>query len=106
MTMFIIVGIVMTITIGAFISLILTSGMNSWKRWVVFPIVAILVGFGVAGLFTIEAKDDEAAWNNGYCECGGEWNFTNAEHIKNGGDLYYYECEECGDLIRTHRHFK
>ena len=106
MTMFIIVGIVMTITIGAFIGLILTSDMNTWRRWVVFPIIAILVGFVVAGLFTMEAKSDEVAWNNGYCECGGKWDFTNAEHLKNGGDLYYYECEECGDLIRTHRHFK
>ena len=49
-----------------------------------------------------EGKSDEILWNEGHCQCGGEWHFSNAEHIRNGGDVYYYHCQECGDVIRLY----
>lgn len=48
-----------------------------------------------------EAGMDGEMWNDGYCPCGGKWEFSNATHIR-GGELYYYHCEDCGNTIKTH----
>ena len=45
------------------------------------------------------------AWNNGHCECGTEWELVNIEHFRNSGELYYYDCNNCGTVIRTHSNF-
>lgn len=104
---FILTAVVMTITVGAFMAMMFTSGMkDDWKRVVVSIILAIAIGCGIAGMFALEQKGDEIVWNNGTCECGGEWDLVNVEHIKNGGNRYYWNCEDCGHVIETHRSFK
>jgi hypothetical protein len=103
---FIILGAGLSATIGLFIGLLFTADIKSWSKWIATILIALVVGFLIAGLIVGEAKGDEAVWNDGHCECGGEWDFTNAEHLRNGGNLYYYVCKDCGDLIRTHRYFK
>ena len=54
------------------------------------------------GLITIQTTVDSYSWNNGLCACGGEWKFANAEHLKNGSNLYFYNCSECGNVIEIH----
>ena len=104
--MFVVVGLLMSVTVGGFMSLMFTSGMkDGWKKVVVAIIVALAIGFGISGLFALERKGDEMAWNNGTCECGGEWDLIDVEHLKNSGELYYYECEDCGYVIRLHSNF-
>lgn len=104
--MFVVVGLIMSISVGGFMSLMFTSGMkDGWKKAVVAIIVALAIGFGISGLFALERKGDEMAWNNGTCECGGEWDLIDVEHLKNSGELYYYECEDCGYVIRLHSNF-
>ena len=104
--MFVVGGLLMSVTVGGFMSLMFTSGMkDGWKKVVVAIIVALAIGFGISGLFALERKGDEMAWNNGTCECGGEWDLIDVEHLKNSGELYYYECEDCGYVIRLHSNF-
>ena len=106
MTVFIITGLLMTVSVGGFMSLIFTSGMKSGcKKVIVATIISLVIGFGISGLFALERRGDEIAWNNGNCECGGEWHLFDIEHLKNSGKLYYYECENCFDVIRTHSRF-
>ena len=53
------------------------------------------------GICTLEAKMDASVWNDGICQCGGEFEFSNATHRKNGGNFYYYACNDCGKVIET-----
>lgn len=67
----------------------------------ILPIVAVIVGT------TIEMKEDVRRFNNGtHIECSGTWSFVDVEHIRNSSDLYYYECEKCHALLRTHNYYK
>lgn len=60
-----------------------------------FFAIAILGG-------TYEAKTENKNWNNGICEvCGGDYKFKCAVHLKNGGDTFYYSCENCDHTIHT-----
>lgn len=51
-------------------------------------------------------KADEKAWNNGFCECGGRWEYLDTSHhvsyTKEGGyhDTmeYIYKCSKCGKM--------
>ena len=104
--MFVVVGLIMSVSVGGFMSLMFTSGMkDGWKKVVVAIIVALAIGFGISGLFALERKGDEMAWNNGHCECGTEWGLVDVEHLKNSGELYYYGCDNCGNVISTHSNF-
>ena len=55
----------------------------------------------VIGLGCLEQSMNADTWNEGICGCGGEYEFSNAGHRKNGGNYYYYTCNECGQLIET-----
>ena len=107
--MFVIVGLVMSISVGGFMSLIFTSGMrDGWKKAVVAIIVSLAIGFGLSGLFALEEKGNVMAWNNGHCtECNGEWHLVDVVKSRNnGGTRYYWECENCYNVIDTTRNFK
>ena len=73
-------------------------------------IQSILIGVGIfagmialaLGICTLEAKMDASVWNDGICQCGGEFEFSNATHRKNGGNFYYYNCNDCDKVIETH----
>ena len=61
------------------------------------PFVLLAIGL------TIESKSDEKIWNNGVCiECNEEMKFSGASPLRNGGNLYYYTCENCGHTIEVH----
>ena len=61
----------------------------------------------VIGLSLAEAYADETVWNGWCCaECGNRYELSGVSHVRNGGDLFYYSCEECGDTIRTHHSMK
>lgn len=107
--MFVVVGLIMSVSVGGFMSLILTSGMrNGWKQVVVTIIIALVIGFGISGVCTLEEKGNVMVWNDGHCtECNGEWHLVDiVKSRKNGGSRYYWECENCYNTIDTTRNFK
>ena len=103
--MFIVLAIIFTVTIGLFLGRMLTSSMKGWKRGLATLVIAVCVGCGISVMFCAGRNSDEKAWNNGSCECGCEWKFSNAEHLRNSGNLYYWYCEDCGKVIELHIQF-
>lgn len=103
--MFIVLAIIFTVTIGSFLGGIPTSSMKGWKRWFATLVIAICIGCGISAIFCAERKSDAKAWNNGFCECGNEWKFSNVDHSRTGGNLYYWYCEDCGKVIELHMQF-
>lgn len=93
---FIMVGLMLTVLIGAFVALIITIDLKGKQRAVTAVILAFVIGFGLSTLLMVEIKVDNEKWNNGVCiECGGEYKFKNA----NNG-TYYYACEDCDHVIK------
>lgn len=104
--MFIFTAILMTVIVGMFFGAIFTSGMeNGWGRTILAIIIAVVIGCGISGLLCMERMGDITNWNNGYCTCGNEWNFKNVDHVKNGSNLYYWHCGNCGNVIELHSEF-
>lgn len=70
---------------------------------VLATICSLALMFGlIVGICSCEIMIDTNAWNDGICDCGGNFEFSNATHRKNGGNFYYYICDECGYVIKTH----
>ena len=103
--MFIVLVIIFTVTIGLFLGCMFTSDMKGWKRGVIALVIAVCVGCGISAMFYAERNSDIKAWNNGSCKCGCEWKFSNTEHLRNSGNLYYWYCEDCGRVIELHTQF-
>lgn len=68
---------------------------ETWHGRVIAVLVAIAIGFGVATLLYKEAEGNHDRWNNGYCECGGQYQFSSATNWRGSKD-YYYTCDRCG----------
>ena len=103
--MFVFLAIVFTVVVGLFLGCIFTTSMSGWKRGLAAVVIAVCVGCGISAMFCAERNSDVKAWNNGSCECGSEWKFSNADHLRNGGNLYYWYCEDCGKVIELHTQF-
>lgn len=105
--MFIIGGVILTITLGAFMAMIFTSGMkNGIAKVIIGAVIAFSIGFGLIGLVKLEYNGDVKRWNNGICTtCGTAFDLFDIEHHRNSGDTYYYKCEN-GHLIKTTNYFE
>lgn len=103
--MFIVLAIIFTVIVGLFLGCMLTSSMSGWKRGLAAVVIAVCVGCGISAMFCIERNGDVKVWNNGSCECGCEWTFSNVEHLRNSDNLYYWYCEDCGRVIELHTQF-
>ena len=107
---FIIMAIIMTIVVGIFLSLIIVNifaeNSKSILKKIVGVIIAIAIGCGISGLFTLEKRGDEIAWNNGYCtECEHPYRFANTEYHKNARTTYIWVCDNCGKIIELHNKY-
>ena len=103
--MFVLLSVVFTVVIGLLLGCMLTSSMKGWKRGLATLVIAVCVGCGISAMFCTERNNDVKAWNNGSCECGCEWTFSNVEHLRNSGNLYYWYCEDCERLIELNTQF-
>ena len=106
---FIIAGIVFTITLGLLSGILITEKlcMYGWKQFIITTLIALVIGFGISGLITLKFTADEKEYNDGYCECGGEWELFDIERgYRNGNTIYYYKCNNCKDVIETYINLK
>ena len=106
MTEFITMAILFGVVVGGFFGLMFTANSKGWKKVCGLLITMVIIGCVISGMFCAERAGDEASWNNGVCpNCGIEWHFSNADHIRNGGTLYYWNCDNCGRVIELHSQF-
>ena len=68
---------------------------ETWHGRVIAVLIASAIGFGVATLLYKDAEGNHDRWNNGYCECGGQYQFSSATNWRGSKD-YYYTCDRCG----------
>lgn len=58
--------------------------------------VVIIVGL-IAVAMLISNSKDVKKWNNGYCSCGGRWEYQQAVGHRYDTD-YIYKCDKCGKI--------
>lgn len=98
---FIIFGLIMSITFGGVLALIATSGMkDGTPRVIVTIILSLTIGFGIMFFLVEEQKCEVKKWNNGICAtCHTKWHFQSAIYGKTSA-AYYYTCDN-GHILKT-----
>ncbi len=62
--------------------------------------IVIVTGIILAVIFGVakyDSANDEKAWNDGYCSCGGQWEYQQAVGHRYDTD-YIYKCDKCGKI--------
>lgn len=100
-TVYIIVSLILSGTVGLLLGLAVTFNCGKIAKCIITPIIALIVGFGIAAIFIVEAKADKIKWNNGYCQkCGTKLELFDIEKYR-GNETFYYQCEN-GHIIELH----
>ena len=68
---------------------------KTWGGKIIAILIALAIAFGLATLIYKEAEGNRNRWNNGYCECGGQYQFSSATQWRSS-KTYYYTCDKCG----------
>jgi len=60
-------------------------------------LISCIIFIIIKGISYLDEKHSEKHWNNGYCKCGGQWEYVqfypSPSEIK-----YYYECNKCHNI--------
>ena len=68
---------------------------ETWRGKIIAILVALAIAFGFAIIIYKNHEENHDRWNNGYCECGGQYQFSSATNWR-GSKNYYYTCDKCG----------
>ena len=103
-TEFILTSFFLTITLGVFMGMLIVESILEYSspiiKWIVGIIIAIAIGCGLGTLINLDNKDNDKAWNNGYCtECNGNYKLVSVVGYRNSSDEYYYSCDKWGHVI-------
>ena len=105
MISFIVSALVFSATIGVILSYIIvtTFEINNTKKDINYKpllvtIVALIIGFGLSGLLSIDYHYTQEIYNSGVHRDCGQWELFDIEKDK-GCRTYYYKCNECGELL-------
>ena len=102
MSEFVFMGLFASFAFGVFICMIaIARAERKWLGAIVGIILSLAIGFGLTGALYTEQRQENEAWNNGYCECGGEFKLTAVTKTNIGGKTFYYTCKDCGHTIET-----
>jgi hypothetical protein len=104
----VLLGLGLSATIGLGLSAIVIENKSYSKNvWLKRIGVALCTGFILTGLISLSTACEQDLWNEGYCDCGGQWELVDIEKgHRNGSTTYYYLCDECDKMLETHVHFK
>lgn len=72
---------------------------ETWGGKIIAVLLAIVISFGLTTLIYKDAEGNHDRWNNGYCECGDQYQFSSATNYRGSRD-YYYTCDKCGHTER------
>ena len=100
-TVLVVLSLVMSISLGAFIALMVTVGMDDGiPKTITAIVISLIVGFGFVFLMNEYREYEEKRWNNGICTiCNTEYHFQSAAKGKSS-TTYYYVCEN-GHIFET-----
>lgn len=87
--------------IAVFPLMIAIFASETWGGRIIAILVVLAITFGVATLLYKDAEGNHDRWNNGYCECGGQYQFSSATNYRGSKD-YYYTCDKCGHTEEFH----
>ena len=97
---YVLFGIFMSVTVGLFVAMIVTSSMEGIKQIITMILISGLIGTGLAFLLSTEHKTEDKTWNNGICtECSGNMELISVTATKSNNKTYYYKCDNCGNVI-------
>lgn len=69
---------------------------NFFELIVSFGACLIIVVLILAAMMVADSRDLKK-WNNGYCSCGGRWEYQQAVGHRYDTD-YIYKCDKCGKI--------
>ena len=62
---------------------------------ILIAIILVLIVF-----YSQQYEKNKSQWNNGYCSCGGHWEYEQA--IEDGDNTtHIYRCDNCGKTIEV-----
>ena len=97
---YVLFGIFMSVTVGLFVAMIVTSSMKGIKQIITMILISALIGAGLAFLLSTDHKAEDKTWNNGICtECSGNMELISVTTTKSNNKTYYYKCDNCGNVI-------
>jgi H+/Cl- antiporter ClcA len=101
-TFYVICGILCSIVLGGFISMLITRTITKWYfRLPIVVVLSLLIGFGFTALVKMNNDKDIENYNGGTCaQCGTNFELVSITHERYDGDKYFYQCEN-GHTIKT-----
>ena len=97
---YVLFGIFMSVTVGLFVAMMVTSSMKGIKQIITMILISGLIGAGLAFLLSTDNKAEDKTWNNGICtECSGDMELISVTATKSNNKTYYYKCDNCGNVI-------
>ncbi len=97
---YVLFGIFMSVTVGLFVAMMVTSSMEGIKQIITMILISGLIGAGLAFLLSTDHKAEDKTWNNGICtECSGNMELISVTATKSNNKTYYYKCDNCGNVI-------
>lgn len=107
-TLFIALGLFFTLVIGGFFGMVYhaNSERKGISKIIITIILALAVGFGISGAFTLDMRASDKVWNNGvHADCNGHWEIFDIERTTMGNELYYYQCDSCKKVIESEQKY-
>lgn len=81
--------------IAVFPLVIAIFACETWHGKIIAVLIVLAITFGFMTLLYKQSEGNYDRWNNGYCECGGQYQFSSATNYRGSKD-YYYTCDKCG----------
>lgn len=76
------------------------NGSTLWD-WIREFLVVLAISAAIGGLMCLDAKMNEEIWNDGICDCGGQYELVSVTKSRMGSKTFYYLCDDCQTCIET-----
>ena len=64
-----------------------------------YQLIPLLIALALIFIVWIGTSiSDDNAWNNGYCSCGGKWQYEQAVGHRYYDTNYIYRCDKCDKI--------
>lgn len=81
--------------VAVFPLMIVAIASETWRGRIIAILLTLVITFGLTTMLYKEQEGNHDRWNNGYCECGGQYQFSSTTNWHGSKD-YYYTCDKCG----------